>query len=163
MSTGNLEFIFLYGTISFFLTLIIFPFYINLLNKFGLATKQRETSVDGTATPVFSQFHAHKAGIPRLGGFAVVIAAILLVLLSRYLSFEGILDKSLLQRKETYLPLFTLITCGLVGLTDDVFNMYGIGKKKGLNTLPKLIWLLIFSILGSYWFYFKLGFDKQPD
>lgn len=157
---SNLEFIFSYGTISFFITLLIFPLFIKLSQKLGLATRQREVSVDGTATPVFNQFHAHKVGTPRLGGFVVVISVICIVLLSRFLSFEGLLDKSLLQRKETYLPLFTLITCGLVGFADDIFNMYGIGKKKGLDTLPKLIWLLIFSILGSYWFFYKLGIDS---
>ncbi len=159
MTVLNLEFIFAYGTISFLITLLFFPLYIKFLHNLGLKNNIRETSVSGTETPVYNKFHSHKVGVPRLGGFGVVIAVLSLVLISRILSLNGFIEKSLLQRSETYLPIFTLATCGFVGFLDDILNTMGIGKKKGLDTLPKFIWLLIFSILGSYWFYYKLGID----
>ncbi len=70
------------------------------------------------------------------------------------------LNSSLLNRKETWIPLFTLVTCGVLGAIDDYINVRGFGNKKGLSAKLKFFWLLIFAALGGWWFYSKLGFTS---
>jgi phospho-N-acetylmuramoyl-pentapeptide-transferase len=86
----------------------------------------------------------------------------LLVLLSGVLSTLGLLpiSWSLLDRGETYLPLFTLVVTGLLGALDDYYNIRGIGAKKGIGAKPKFFWLTVFGLAGAWWFYAKLGYDQ---
>jgi phospho-N-acetylmuramoyl-pentapeptide-transferase len=56
--------------------------------------------------------------------------------------------------------MFTLITCGLLGLVDDIFNIKKIGSHKGLKATTKIIWLFLFALIGGLWFYYKLGYNE---
>ena len=76
------------------------------------------------------------------------------------MSALGIFDRSLLNRKETWIPLFTIVTIGLLGALDDYLNVKNIGKTKGLSAKFKLFWLTVFAGAGAYWFYSKLGFSS---
>ena len=64
-----------------------------------------------------------------------------------------------LTRDQTWLPLFVLVTTGILGAVDDILNMKGKGTVKGLGARPKFIWLIAFSAVGAWWFYSKLGFN----
>jgi phospho-N-acetylmuramoyl-pentapeptide-transferase len=66
---------------------------------------------------------------------------------------------SLLNRKETWLLLFTFATMGIVGAVDDYLNIKKIGRTKGLPAKLKMGLLILFAALGSWWFYSKLGYD----
>ena len=96
------------------------------------------------------------------GGVILITVAILVILsiflqaFSKELWFD--LNYSLLNRKETYLALFTLFAVWAIGLVDDYLNIREIGRTKGLSARVKLILLFLFSALGAYWFYFKLGY-----
>jgi phospho-N-acetylmuramoyl-pentapeptide-transferase len=65
----------------------------------------------------------------------------------------------LLQRGQVYLPLFVLLSLGLLGGLDDYLNIKGVGKKRGLNALPKLLFLLLIALMGALWFYYRLGYN----
>jgi phospho-N-acetylmuramoyl-pentapeptide-transferase len=62
-----------------------------------------------------------------------------------------------LTRNQTYLPLFFMITVGILGAIDDWFNIRGIGGVKGVRARHKMIWLLAIAAFGAWWFYAKLG------
>jgi phospho-N-acetylmuramoyl-pentapeptide-transferase len=94
-----------------------------------------------------------------MGGVLVWGSILLTVGFSRLLSFLGVIEKSVLSRSEVYLPLFTLISMGILGAIDDWFNIRGIGKKKGIDVTPKFFLLTFFATLGAWWFYAKLGYD----
>jgi phospho-N-acetylmuramoyl-pentapeptide-transferase len=79
------------------------------------------------------------------------------VLLSRIFSYYGWIDHSLLNRSETYIPVFTLLSCAILGGVDDWLNIKGLWKK-GIPVTPKFLFLLILSFVGAWWFYVKLGF-----
>ena len=126
-------------------------------NKLG---KQiREVSTSGTKAKLFRALHLKKSGTPTMGGILIWGTVLLVIIFSRILSALGIVDHSLLNRKETWLPIFALVTAALLGAIDDYFNIRGIGKSKGLNVKPKMFWLTLFAGLGAYWFHFKLGYD----
>jgi phospho-N-acetylmuramoyl-pentapeptide-transferase len=55
--------------------------------------------------------------------------------------------------------LFTLISVAILGLVDDYVNIRGVGGIKGIDWKKKMIWLLIFGVIGAWWFYFKLGWN----
>lgn len=95
-----------------------------------------------------------------MGGILIWGTTLIIVLLSRVASYLGWIDHSLINRKETWLPLATLAAVGLLGAVDDYFNIRGLGKSKGINIKPKMMWLLLFALLGGLWFHYKLGYDQ---
>ncbi|OIO52976.1 phospho-N-acetylmuramoyl-pentapeptide-transferase [Candidatus Peregrinibacteria bacterium CG1_02_54_53] len=151
--------ILLYALIAFMFGITATPWYLRFLLHFRLGKQMRCETVDGRIASVFNHFHAKKAGTPTMGGVLIWGSILLTVLLSRVLSLFGIVERSLLQRGQVYLPLFMLVSFGLLGALDDYLNICCIGKKRGLDWLPKLISLLAISTAGGLWFYFKLGYD----
>ncbi|OGJ54026.1 phospho-N-acetylmuramoyl-pentapeptide-transferase [Candidatus Peregrinibacteria bacterium RIFOXYC2_FULL_33_13] len=145
---------------AFILAIIFAPPFIEILKKYKLGKNIREDSVDGLKATIFNELHFRKKGTPTMGGILIWGTVLLVVIISRILSYAGIIEHSLINRKETYLAIFTLITMALLGAFDDYFNIKGIGKTKGINVKPKFIWLMIFAILGSLWFYFKLEYNQ---
>ena len=65
-----------------------------------------------------------------------------------------------LTRSETFLPLAFLISAGLLGAVDDIANIKGIGKIKGLGVKLKLSLQFLIAGFGSYWFTFKLNWTS---
>lgn len=155
----DLVFIFGYGALSFILSMFLAPYCIALLRKYKMGKTLRETATTGEAATVFNSLHKNKVGTPTMGGILIWGTTLLVVLLSRFLSLTGILERSILQRSEMYLPLVALVVTGVLGLVDDYFNVRGIGGTKGMAVRPKMILLLLFSGLGAYWFHFVLGWD----
>jgi phospho-N-acetylmuramoyl-pentapeptide-transferase len=95
-----------------------------------------------------------------MGGILIWGSTLLVVGLTRVLSYFGILEHSLINRKDTYLPLFTLITVALLGALDAYLNIKHFERNKVLRVTPKFLWLVLFATLGAFWFYFKLGYDQ---
>lgn len=148
------------GFLSFTLAMALAPWFIGQLRKYKIGKNIREVASDGKAAALFNKLHAKKAGTPTMGGILIWGVTLAVVGLSRFASYLGFFDHSLLNRKETYLPLFTLLTVGILGAVDDWFNIKSWGKSKGINMRPKTILLTIFAILGSLWFYYKLGYNQ---
>lgn len=149
--------IFLFTSGTFIVGLLIIPWFIGLLRKYKIGKNIREESLDGKKTELFSALHAKKAGTPTMGGIIIWGLVVAVVLFTRILSEFEIIDHSLLQRSEVYLPLFTLVFVGTLGAIDDYFNVKGIGKTKGLPFILRSSILLLFGLIGGLWFYFKLG------
>lgn len=156
-SLPKLAFIFSYGALSFAVAMAVTPLFIRFLHRCRLGKQIRDTAVDGKAASVFRTLHIGKSGTPTMGGVLIWGTAILMVLLSFLPQYLEITTYSLWSRAETYIPLFTLVTAGLLGMLDDWYNITGRGGGKGLHVRPKLIWLTIFAAVGAWWFFFKLG------
>jgi phospho-N-acetylmuramoyl-pentapeptide-transferase len=146
-----------YAFITFIIGLLLTPWFRKFQAKYKLGKKMRVAAMDGADASVFLKYHEHKFGTPTMGGILIWIAIIVTIILSRVLAWADVVEFSLLQRKEVYLPLFTLTTMGILGMVDDYFNIRGIGKNKGLDSIPKLITMFAIAIIGAWWFYFKLG------
>lgn len=95
-----------------------------------------------------------------MGGILIWGTTLIVILLSSLSSSLGITDNSLFSRQETLLPIFTLITCALLGAFDDYMNLKGQGKSKGIDIKPKFLLLTILAILGGLWFYYRLGYQS---
>ena len=149
-----------YALFAFIIGVILTPSFVRFLRRNHIGKQLRVETVDGRGADIFRKYHKDKFGTPTMGGILIWGSILFTVLLSRALSFHGFVNFSLLDRGQVYLPLFTLVTLGLLGAVDDYFNIAGIGKKKGLNVLPKISTLLVIALIGSYWFFIRLGYDQ---
>ena len=143
---------------SFMMVAFLTPSYHELLIKLGMRKQLRDTAADGKVATIFRKLHGDKSGTPTMGGVLIWGAVALIILLSPVGQWLGIARFSLFNRNETYLPVFTLIATGVLGLVDDYLNIKG-GGAKGLRVKPKFFWLVLFGLLGGLWFYYKLGID----
>ena len=136
-----------FGTmiIAFVLT----PFYTHIAYKYKFWKKQRETTATGEKLTVFSKLHAEKfkRNIPTMAGAIIVISVGLVTLLFNW------------DRGQTKLPWGALIGGGLVGLIDDIINVFGKGKGvAGLRSNIKFLMILILGLILGFFFYQKLGY-----
>lgn len=149
-----------YAFFAFAIGLLLTPWFISFLRRNKLGKQLRVETVDGREPSIFRKYHEARMGTPTMGGLLIWGSILITVLFSRGLSFFGIVENSLLQRGQVYLPLFMLVALGILGAADDYLNITGVGKKRGLDVLPKISSLLFISVFGALWFYFKLGYHE---
>lgn len=147
-------------TLAFLAALIVTPFWLELLERWGFGKSIRSTE----ETPVFSQLHQKKSGTLNGGGFIIwgTVAGIALILWGLGTAFGGIWGYlSFVTRAETYLPLAALVLAGTLGFLDDWFNARkkGGARSGGLTIRHKLAIYTALAALGAWWFYVRLGFD----
>lgn len=157
--TYSLSLVFSSMLISFLFAMLFSPSFIDFLIKKKLGKNIRDKASGGGTAKLFQALHLKKQGTPTMGGILIWGTSLGVVLLTRVLSFYGIIEKSLLDRGQVYLPLFTLIVMGLLGAIDDYLNILE-SKNKGINMKPKMFFLLLFSLIGAFWFYFKLEYTS---
>lgn len=135
--------------LSFVLAIAVTPIFTHFAYKYQWWKKIRSTDMSGKRTPVYEKIHAskHKRNIPTMAGIIIWGSVAAITLLFNF------------DRAQTYLPLFTLVSIGALGIVDDYINIRSTGGVAGLKAKIKMTWLIIFSSLGAYWFYFKLGFN----
>ncbi len=155
-----LTLIFLSFSAAFVLALFLAKPLIKILKKYKIHKQIREVASTGEPAKRYHALHKGKAGTPTMGGILIWGTTLIIVLGSRILSALGFVDHSLLNRKETWLPVATLLVIAVLGAIDDYFNIKGFGKSKGINIKPKFFWLFFFALLGGLWFHYKLGYDQ---
>ncbi len=136
------------ATLSFLVAILWTPLFTDFLYKNRLGKRIRQTGFDEKKAPIFYSLHKHKENTPTMGGLLIWITTAVITLLMN------------LSRGQTWLPLFTLVSTGLVGAADDLMNIFGIGPNRGgLRFRWKLILYTLIAIAGAGWFYFKLDFS----
>ncbi len=158
--TISLVEILLYSTLCFLIALVLTKPFVSFLHHFKLGKKLRVQAVDGGSASVFLTYHQAKAGTPTMGGILIWMSIVITILLSRILSYRGLVDHSLLQRGQVYVPLAVLLAFGIIGAVDDYYNICGKGKNRGINALPKLLMFLLVAAIPAFWFYFRLQYDS---
>ncbi len=149
-----------YALFAFLLVLLLTPRFVDFLRRNRVGKQLRVETIDGRDPTVFRTYHQAKSGTPTMGGVLIWGSILVTVILSRLLSLLGVIDHSLLQRGQVYLPLAVLLSLGVLGGLDDYLNIKGVGKTKGLAALPKILSLFGIALLGALWFSFKLGYDS---
>lgn len=135
---------------SFVLAMALTPLYTHFAYKHEWWKKMRTTSVDGSSSQVFNKLHAekHKRNIPTMAGVLIWGTVLILTLVFN------------LDRSQTWLPLFTIVSVGLLGIVDDVVNVKTTnGGKAGLKAKIKMSWLILIALAGALWFFYKLGYN----
>ncbi len=136
------------ATLSFLVAILWTPLFTDFLYKNRLGKRIRQTGFDEKKAPIFYSLHKHKENTPTMGGLLIWITAAVITMLMN------------LDRGQTWLPLFTLVSTGLVGAADDLMNIFGIGPNSGgLRFRWKLILYTLIALAGALWFFFKLEFS----
>src|SRR3989344_1676056 len=136
------------ATLSFLVAMLWTPIFTDFLYKNRLGKKIRQTGFDEKAAPIFYSLHKHKENTPTMGGLLIWITVAVITLVMN------------LNQARTWLPLFVLVSTGLVGAADDLMNIYGVGPNRGgLRFRWKLMLYAIIALIGAWWFYSKLGWN----
>jgi len=159
--------IFTLGTVSFIIAFLLTPFLTHLLYKYKLWRKEvRQKAIDGGQVTVFQKFHQEgEIKVPRMGGILIwgtVLLTIFLFWGMTQITDVWWLDKlNFLSRSQTWLPLFALITASLLGLTDDILQVFGQGKYigGGLSLKRRIFLMGLIGLIGGWWFFAKLGWS----
>lgn len=148
-----------YGLFAFAFALLITPWFVRFLIRNKIGKQLRVETIDGKDPAIFRTYHQNKHGTPTMGGILIWGSILATVVFSRLLAYFGVVEHSLLQRGQVYLPLFALVAFGLLGAVDDWLNIKGVGKKRGLEALPKIFFLLLISSICAFWFY-RIGYSS---
>lgn len=148
------------AAIAFVVAILWTPLLTNILYKYKLGKSIRDSGA-----PVYTALHQKKAGTPTMGGILIwattLVLAIIFWLLAHLFDknwFFGLLN--FLDRPETLLPLGALVIAALIGLFDDLMNIFKIGPKGGgLRMRHRIILYTIVAVIGAWWFFYKLGWD----
>lgn len=152
------------SALSFMLAIFLTPFLTNLMYKYKLWRKDvRELSPDGSRTPLFAALHKEReTSVPRLGGVLIWVTAILVALLfwvMAQVTDNPFWDKvNFLSRNQTWLPLFILLASSLLGLADDLLQVFRKGTyvAGGIKFKHRLLAVFLIALAGALWFYLKL-------
>jgi phospho-N-acetylmuramoyl-pentapeptide-transferase len=147
ISISALLHIFWLTVTSFVLTMGLTPVLTHFLYKYKLWNKPKDTAITGEKATIYAKLHRAKRNVPTMAGILIWIGVAFITLVVN------------LSRAQTYLPLFTLVSFGLVGILDDYLNLRSNGGVAGLSFRWKMFWLIALAALGAWWFYYKLGWS----
>ncbi len=157
------------GILAFLLAFAITPLWTHLLYKYKIGIKIKSNDVNGEKLNFISKLHAAKAGTPTMGGVIIWLSIVMLALFSHFVfpffaeltGIDFIARLDFFSHKQVWLPLFALVTAGILGLFDDWMSVRGCGSNKGggMRFAMRFGWLIIIASAGAWWFYYKLGWD----
>ncbi len=156
------------SVLTFFIGIFITPFFTDLFYKYKMWKKSPRTDSNIT-TADFAKIHNTVAELstPRIGGVIIWLSVILTVLVIYLLAliFPGELTSKLnfFSRSQTLIPLATLLLASLIGLADDLLQIFGKGTYAKDPLIYRKIKIIFISLIGlaiSYWFYAKLDFSS---
>lgn len=132
---------------GFLFSMFFTPIYTHFAYKYKFWKKQKKTTVDGKSLPVMTKLHAHKFKhvFPTMAGLVGVIAVTIVTWLFN------------LDRGQTLLPLAGFIGGALVGVIDDVINIFGTGRGAAGLRGPVKFFLITVVGLALGWHFASIG------
>ncbi|MFZ2072631.1 MAG: hypothetical protein WAV10_03055, partial [Minisyncoccia bacterium] len=160
----NLLKIFIPTAFAFFLGLAITPIATHFFYKYKMWKKysRNENAVNSDFQKIHNENEELKT--PRVGGIIIWVSVSLVTIIFYLISvlFPSIITEKInfLSRNQTLIPFFTLLFGSLLGLWDDLIQIYGKGKvahdDKSWRKWKVLI-ISFISLLIGIWFFYKLG------
>jgi phospho-N-acetylmuramoyl-pentapeptide-transferase len=156
--------IFIPTTLAFLIGLFITPLATHFFFKYKM-WKKYSRNEDATASD-FQKIHNEEDELktPRVGGMiiwvSVILVAFLYYLISIFTPSTFFVKMNFISRNQTLIPFFTLILASLLGLWDDLIQIYGKGKFAHDDKTWRRwkVYIITFiSLLIGLWFYYKLG------
>jgi phospho-N-acetylmuramoyl-pentapeptide-transferase len=146
--SSTIEKIFLFGFLSFIVSMFLTPLYTSAAFSGKWWKKARTTAISGEKAVVYQKLHAakHTRNNTTMAGVIFILSTVIVTLSGN------------LSRSETWLPLAAMVGAGAIGLIDDVINIRGIGGGiAGMRAKVKSLLLVLTAFIGGWWFYEKLG------
>lgn len=160
----NLVKIFLPMSFAFFLGLLLTPIATHFFYKYKM-WKKYSRGVDGAVSDFHKVYNRQEESkTPRVGGIIIWVSALFTTLIFFLISilFPSVNTEKInfLSRSQTLIPFFTLLLGSLIGLWDDLLQIYGTGKFAHDDTSWrkwKAFFVFFISFLIGCWFFYKLG------
>ncbi len=136
---------------GFLLSMVLTPIYTYFAYKYKFWKKQKKTTVDGEALPVMTKLHAHKFKhvFPTMAGLIGIVSITVITWVFN------------LDRSQTWLPLVGFLGGALVGVIDDVINIFGSGRgAAGLRGPVKFFLITVVGVVLGWFFAVKLGWTQ---
>lgn len=127
----------------------------------------REKTPDGYTPVEFQKLHAvREVRAPRMGGLLIWVTTLALGVFSfTWTIWPGtpLAEKfNFVSRNQTWLLFFTLVSASIVGLSDDLLQVFGRGKYAGggMRFSRRLAIVTIIGFVGAWWFFAKLDISS---
>ena len=136
---------------SFLLAMFMTPIYTYFAYKYKFWKKQKKMTADGGTLPIMQKLHAHKfkRKFPTMAGMVGLMVVSIVTIFCN------------LERGQTWLPLAGFVGGGLIGLVDDMINVFGSGKgAAGLRASTKMILISLVGLALGWFFVAKLGWTS---
>lgn len=133
---------------GFLFSMALTPFYTHFAYKYKFWKQQKTTTVDGKDLPIMRKLHAHKFKhvFPTMAGLIGVVSVTMVTWIFN------------LDRGQTWLPLTGFLGGALVGVIDDVINIFGSGRgAAGLRGSTKFFLITVVGLALGWFFAVKLG------
>ena len=163
MELINLVKIFLPTAVAFFFGLFFTPVATHYFFKYKMWKKFSRNGV--VTAPDFSKIHNEheELNTPRVGGVIIWVSVLFTTLFFYLISilFPAPLGEKLnfLSRNQTLIPFFTLLLGALLGLWEDLIQIYGKGSLARDDSSWrkwKVVLVFVIALLVGIWFYQKL-------
>ncbi|MBQ8996674.1 phospho-N-acetylmuramoyl-pentapeptide-transferase [Candidatus Saccharibacteria bacterium] len=136
---------------GFLLSMFLTPIYTHFAYKYKFWKKQKKATAQGDALPVMTKLHAHKfkRKFPTMAGIVGVLAVAAVTLFCNF------------DRGQTWLPLAGFLGGAIIGLVDDMINVFGDGHgAAGLRAPVKFCLISVVGLALGWFFAFKLGWTS---
>ena len=146
--------------VAFTLGILITPILTKQLYKHeAWKKKPGKQTLEGTEAIEFNKLHKEREReVPRMGGIIIWVSAFLTIFgmwfISLVLPTAETIKLDFLSRAQTWIPLFALGVGALVGLANDILDIYFDGN--GLSLKRRLLVVIGVSVFIGWWFYEKL-------
>lgn len=157
------------SVLTFLIGISITPFFTDLFYKYKMWKKNPRTENADGVSKDFADNHNTTAELstPRIGGIIIWVSVLLCVLVIYLLSIifpsEVTGKLNFFSRGQTFIPLGALVLASLIGLADDILQIFGKGNYARDPLIYRKIKIIFISIIGlsiAFWFYDKLGISS---
>lgn len=155
------------AVLSFLFGIALTPTLSDFMYKHRLWRRVSRSKINTEEMSIeFKKVHNEKGekSTPRVGGvlvwLSIICTIVLLYIASIFYPNEVTEKLNFFSRNQTILPLAALLFASLVGLADDLLQIYGQGlsfASDGISRKLRILVVLLIGAVGAWWFFFKLG------
>ncbi len=155
--------------LAFLIGFSITPFFTHYFYKYKMWKKSPRTAAGDITSLDFTQIHntQEEMSTPRIGGVSIWSSVLLTVaviyLLSFFSSAEWASRLNFFSRSQTLVPLGAFFLAALIGLLDDLLQIFGQGGYARDSIIYRKVKIFFVTLIGlalAMWFYYKLDFDS---
>ena len=136
---------------AFLLSMFLTPIYTTFAYKHKLWKRQKTVDISGKKLTVMNKLHADKIKrhFPTMAGVIMLVVVPLVVIVC-----------NCLNRGQTWLALAAFVGGGVIGLIDDIINLFGKNAAAGLRAPAKFAMITALGVFLGWFFACKLGWTS---
>lgn len=166
--TANVLKIFLPALIAFLIGILVTPRFTKIFYKYRLWKRVSRTDkiTNPNITDEYKTLHDEDTELstPRVGGVIVWVTVLLtmavILILSYLFPTDFLRELDFFSRNQTLLPIFALVLGGVLGLAEDLLEIFPLSKAKeiahGLSRMFRVYVVAGIGLLFALWFFYKL-------